>query len=131
LACPALASAAAARDETAEAPADPPDQATEEGDPTGARCTAANRNCCRVHRTRLLRRRCDHSRVDPLERFSDFRRIVLGDPALQEQLRSIPDWPGFVEAAIGAASARGIALSEEDVLAARRDARRSWLERWV
>ena len=75
--------------------------------------------------------RCDHSRVDSLERFGRFRRIVLSDAALQELLRSIPDWSDFVEAAIRAASEQGIALSEEDVLAAREDATRSWRERWV
>lgn len=65
------------------------------------------------------------------DRFARFRRIVLDDPALQERLRSFGEWHRFVEAAIAAASERGIALSEGDMLAAREEAKRSWLDRWV
>jgi hypothetical protein len=69
--------------------------------------------------------------VDSAERFRRFRGIVLADPALQERLQSISDWQGFVEAATSAAREHGIALSDEDVLAARAEARRSWREHWV
>ena len=69
--------------------------------------------------------------MESVERFGRLRRIVLADPALQERLRSIPDWPRFVEAATTAAYEHGIPLSEADVLAARDDAVRSWRERWV
>jgi hypothetical protein len=63
--------------------------------------------------------------------FESFRRVVLGDPELQARLRSIPDWPGFVLAAVEVAAERGIALTESDVLAARDESRRSWLEQWL
>jgi hypothetical protein len=55
----------------------------------------------------------------------------LADPALEQRLQGIADWPSFLDAAIGAAAEHGIALSETDVLAARKQATRSWLERWV
>jgi hypothetical protein len=63
--------------------------------------------------------------------FDTFRRIVLADEELQQRLRSLPEWPAFIAAAIAAAAERGIALTEESILAARNDAVRSWLERWV
>jgi len=75
--------------------------------------------------------RCDHSGVGPVDRFEGFRRAVLDDPVLQQRLRTITDWPGFVDAAITAAAEHGIDLSPADVLAAREEARRSWRERWV
>jgi hypothetical protein len=55
----------------------------------------------------------------------------LADPALEQRLQSIPDWTSFVETAIGVAAERDVALTEADLLAARDQARRSWLERWV
>jgi hypothetical protein len=63
--------------------------------------------------------------------FESFRRVVLADPALQARLRSIPDWPTFVAAAVDAAVDRGIGLTEADILAARAEAWQSWLERWI
>lgn len=66
-----------------------------------------------------------------MEQFARFRRIVLADPALERRLRSISDWPSFVEETVGAAAEYGLALSEADVLAARQEAKRSWLDRWV
>ena len=65
------------------------------------------------------------------EQFARFCEIVLAEPALERQLQAIPDWPSFVEEAVGAAAERGVALSEADLIAARDRARRSWLERWV
>jgi hypothetical protein len=56
---------------------------------------------------------------------------VLEDPALERRLQSIPEWPAFVATAIDAAAERGVALTEADLLAARNQARRAWLERWV
>jgi hypothetical protein len=69
--------------------------------------------------------------VDALERFEAFRRRVLADPALQERLRSIPDWPAFAAAAVDAAAALGLTLTVDDVRAARHEAGRTWLARWV
>jgi len=63
--------------------------------------------------------------------FESFRRVVLDEPELQARLRAYQDWSAFVDAAVDAAAERGIALTEEDVLAARETARRSWLERWI
>jgi hypothetical protein len=69
--------------------------------------------------------------VGSLEQFARFREIVLADPALEQRLQSIPDWPSFVETAVSAAAAQDIALTDADLFAARDQARRSWLERWV
>jgi hypothetical protein len=65
------------------------------------------------------------------DRFADFRRLVLDDPALQERLRSVPAWPAFAEIAVEEAAERGVPLTAEDVLAAREAALRTWLDRWV
>jgi hypothetical protein len=65
------------------------------------------------------------------DRFARFREMVLADPALEQRLQSIPDWPSFVSEAIAAAGEHDVALTEADLLAARDQARRSWLERWV
>ena len=73
----------------------------------------------------------DHAAVGSVEQFERFRRVVMADAELQEELRSIPDWPAFVRAAVEAAARRGIEVTEEDVLAARDESRRSWRERWV
>jgi hypothetical protein len=72
-----------------------------------------------------------HQAVGSLEQFARFRRIVFADPALEQRLRSIRDWPCFVEEAVGAAAEHGLVLTEADMLAAREQAKRSWLERWV
>jgi hypothetical protein len=66
-----------------------------------------------------------------LDQFARFREIVLADPALEQRLQSILEWPSFVEEAIASAAERGVALTEADLLAARDQARRSWLERWI
>jgi hypothetical protein len=69
--------------------------------------------------------------VGSVERFAAFRRTVLADPRLQARLRSIEGWPAFVDAAVAAAAEEGIALTADDVAAAREESRRSWRERWV
>jgi hypothetical protein len=73
----------------------------------------------------------DHAPVRPSTPFDSFRRLVLADRELEAHLRSIPEWPTFIAAALDAAARHGIVLSEADVLAARDAARRSWLERWI
>jgi hypothetical protein len=65
------------------------------------------------------------------EQFARFRQIVLADAALERRLQAVPDWPSFVEKAVDAAAERGVALTEADLYAARDQAKRSWLERWV
>jgi hypothetical protein len=80
-------------------------------------------------------RRSTRPRDDPdvgsFDQFARFRKIVLADPALERRLRLIQDWPSFVEESVGAAAEHGLALTEADVLAAREQAKRTWLERWV
>jgi hypothetical protein len=66
-----------------------------------------------------------------LEQFARFRELVLADPALERRLQAIPDWQSFVEDAVRAAAERDVRLTESDVVAARDQAKRSWLERWV
>jgi len=73
----------------------------------------------------------DHPRMGSLDEFARFRRIVLTDPELELRLRAIPDWPSFIDESVAAAARHGLALGEADVLAARDEAKRSWLERWV
>ncbi len=69
--------------------------------------------------------------MDASDRFDEFRRHVLADAALQERLRSIPDWPSFAAAAVETAGALGLTLTVDDVRAAREAATRAWLARWV
>jgi hypothetical protein len=66
-----------------------------------------------------------------LDNFARFRRMVLDDPVLERRLQSIPQWTSFVEEAVRAAGEHGVALTEAELVAARDEARRSWLERWV
>lgn len=65
------------------------------------------------------------------EQFARFRGLVLSDPSLEQRLRTIPDWPSFTREAVRAAEEHGLALTEQDVRAARAEALRSWRERWV
>jgi hypothetical protein len=69
--------------------------------------------------------------MGPVERFERFRSLVLADPALEARLRSLPDWPSFIQAAVEVAAEHEIPLVEDDLLAARQAARRTWRERWV
>ena len=63
-----------------------------------------------------------------LERFI---RLVLDDECLQRELRAVTQPSAFPTAVADAAGQRGCAVTPEDVQAALREARRSWLERWV
>jgi hypothetical protein len=69
--------------------------------------------------------------MGPLDRFARFRCLVLADPVLEERLRSLPDWPSFVEAALQAAAEHDLSLDAGDLHAAGGEARRAWRERWV
>jgi hypothetical protein len=69
--------------------------------------------------------------VGSIDEFERFRRVVLADPELSARLRSAPDWPAFLDATVSAAAEHGIALTDADVVAAREEARRSWIERWL
>ena len=70
-------------------------------------------------------------KMGSVEQFARFRAVVLSDPALERRLQAAPDWPSFVEDAIRAGSEHGVALREADLVAARNEAARAWLERWV
>jgi hypothetical protein len=72
-----------------------------------------------------------HGHVVAIEPFESFRRVVFSRPELEARLRSISDWPSFVAAVVEAAAEHAIVLTDADVLAARDEARRSWLARWV
>ena len=69
--------------------------------------------------------------MDSTGQFERFRAVVFADPELQVRLRSIPEWPAFVAAAVDAAAELGVELTAADVVAARHESSRSWLERWV
>ena len=60
-----------------------------------------------------------------------FRAAVLGDPSLEQQLRTIGDWETFVPEALAAAAERGIALTVAELEAERRRAQLAWLSRWA
>ena len=69
--------------------------------------------------------------MDPMDRFERFRGVVFADREIQVRLRSVSEWPAFVDAALDVAAERGVELTAEDLFVARDEARRSWLERWV
>jgi hypothetical protein len=69
--------------------------------------------------------------MGPVERFERFRSLVLADPTLEARLRSLADWPSFIQAAVVVAAEHEIPLVAEDLLTARDAARRAWLERWI
>jgi hypothetical protein len=56
--------------------------------------------------------------------FDAFREIVLADPALQARLRATVDWDGLAAAVEQLARERGIDITSEDLVDARRRARR-------
>ena len=51
-------------------------------------------------------------------------------PSFRRGCASIPDWDSFVAAVVDAAAERGIALTADGVLAARRESRRTWSGQW-
>jgi hypothetical protein len=65
------------------------------------------------------------------ERFEEFRRSLLAQPALLDRLRSSQDTEAFIGATVEAAHAMGIELTPEEITAALSAARRDWIERWL
>ena len=65
-----------------------------------------------------------------IAQFEAFRRLVLGDPGLQQQLRALRR-DAFVDGLIGVARAHGFEFEPCDVNRAVRYARTEWLSRWV
>jgi hypothetical protein len=66
-----------------------------------------------------------------MESFEQFRQIVLHDPALQERLRETTDPRPFVDLVVRVGGERGCIFTPEEVEAALREGRRSWIERWI
>jgi [ribosomal protein S5]-alanine N-acetyltransferase len=56
---------------------------------------------------------------------------VLGDPSLEQRLRTIDDWDAFVTEALAIAAKLGIALTAAELEAERRRAQIAWLARWA
>jgi len=73
----------------------------------------------------------DHGTVVSVERFAAFRRIVLADTRLQARLRSIDAWPPSSMRLSQSPPRKALALTADDVAAAREESRRFWRERWV
>jgi hypothetical protein len=66
-----------------------------------------------------------------MESFEQFRQIVLYDPILQVRLRETTELRPFVELVIRVGEERGCIFTPEEVEAALRESRRSWIERWI
>lgn len=66
-----------------------------------------------------------------IQDFLQFRSIVLGDAALQEELRAAPDEAALFERVLALGRERGYELSGQDLRAVVDANRRAWLERWI
>jgi hypothetical protein len=60
-----------------------------------------------------------------------FRAVVVEDDGLQVRLSGFDDLQDFKEAVLEAGSERGFDFTELELDQAIREARRSWLERWI
>jgi len=65
------------------------------------------------------------------ECFAAFRELVLGDEALQAQLRAVAEPAAFAAKAVLLGSAHGLRFGEEDVRAAMTRGRQAWHSQWV
>ena len=63
--------------------------------------------------------------------FQSFLVLVLGDPALRDELLKMPDLPSLKARVLELGSERGVEISEEELDSVIRNNRRSWLERWA
>lgn len=66
-----------------------------------------------------------------IQDFLPIRLAVLGDDALQEQLRAAPDEAALFAAVLALGRERGCQFSEQDLRAVVHANRRAWLERWL
>ena len=64
----------------------------------------------------------------PLQRF---RRLVMTDAALQDQLWAVSEREAFVALAVALGESRGCGFTTEEVLQAMQAGRRTWIERWL
>jgi hypothetical protein len=69
--------------------------------------------------------------LEPAAPFDAFRKIVLADPLLLEQLRATPDVPSFIALVREMARVHGFQFTDEDVQGALRASQQAWIERWL
>jgi predicted ribosomally synthesized peptide with nif11-like leader len=65
------------------------------------------------------------------ENFERFRAVVVEDEGLQERLTGFDHSQDFKDAVLQAGSERGFDFTLEELDQAIREARQSWLERWI
>jgi predicted ribosomally synthesized peptide with nif11-like leader len=65
------------------------------------------------------------------ESFERFRALVIEDPDLQARLSGFEDLQKFEDAVLEAAAEREFDFSRQELQQALREARRSWIERWL
>jgi predicted ribosomally synthesized peptide with nif11-like leader len=65
------------------------------------------------------------------EQFEEFRKVVLEDLVLQEQIRIFNERESFILRVVELGAERGFDFTGETVREAMRDARREWIERWI
>jgi len=63
--------------------------------------------------------------------FQNFLVMVLGEPALRDDLLKMPDLPSLKARVLELSRERGIEIGEEELDTVIRNNRRSWLERWA
>lgn len=63
--------------------------------------------------------------------YEPFRRLVLGDTILQDQLVNITDHQTFITRTVELGHERGFQFQPTDVDAALQAAKRAWMERWI
>jgi hypothetical protein len=65
------------------------------------------------------------------EELERFRRLVLGDLSLQEQLRQTTEMEPFITRTVLLAHERGFDFTDEEVRTAMRASRLAWMQRWL
>jgi len=69
--------------------------------------------------------------LEPAAPFDAFRKIVLAEPQLLEQLRATPDLSSFIALVREVAGQHGFQFTVEEVQAALRASQQAWIERWL
>lgn len=67
----------------------------------------------------------------PREEFEEFRRLVMQDVSLQENLRDLIDPDRFADRVVELGIDRGFKFSSDEVAEAMRENKRAWIERWI
>lgn len=65
------------------------------------------------------------------EDLEKLRQIVFHDAALQNDLQAISDREEFIARVLKIGSERDLKFTEEDILQAMNEQRRTWIERWI